>query len=86
MADEESFLDGWTRVIEAQRLNLKRPPDPLDMLKQIARGRPDNGRPFGGEKARQLAREALVAADIDWTEQPDCQSEARRKRMEGGDG
>lgn len=35
-------------------------------LSQIARGRPDNGRPLAAEPARQLARDALTAVGLDW--------------------
>lgn len=38
----------------------------IDALKRIARGRAENGRPLQTEIARQIAREALVAAGIDW--------------------
>lgn len=35
-------------------------------LALIARGRTDNGRPLAGERARQIAREALVKKGRDW--------------------
>ena len=37
-----------------------------DMLKRIARGRQDNGRPLGGETARQMARDMLSAVKVAW--------------------
>jgi hypothetical protein len=37
-------------------------------LKEIARGRPDNGRPLPAETARQIARLALIDAGINWTD------------------
>lgn len=35
-------------------------------LSRIAHGRTDNGRPLGGETARRLARDALIALGMDW--------------------
>lgn len=35
-------------------------------LQQIARGRPDNGRPLAAEDARQFAREALIKVGLRW--------------------
>ena len=35
-------------------------------LKKISRGRPDNGRPLGGEFTRQLARKVLTDAGVGW--------------------
>lgn len=43
----------------------------IEALVEIARGRRDNGRPLGGEDARQIARKALVAMEIDWVEEKD---------------
>jgi hypothetical protein len=39
-------------------------------LVAIARGRTDNGRPMGGEDARQLARRALNEGSISWGVSP----------------
>lgn len=36
------------------------------VLGEIARGRKDNGRPLGGETARQMARECLDSLDLEW--------------------
>ena len=36
-------------------------------LKKISRGRPDNGRPLGGEFTRQLARKVLTDAGVGWS-------------------
>jgi len=38
-----------------------------EALAEIARGRTDNGRPLGGERARQIAREALLDRGRDWS-------------------
>ena len=35
-------------------------------LKAIARGRRDNGRPIGGERAREIAREVLTEYGLGW--------------------
>lgn len=35
-------------------------------LQRIARGRPDNGRPFAAEDSRQFAREALIKVGLRW--------------------
>lgn len=36
------------------------------LAQDIAHGRTDNGRPLGGEKVRQMARDVLTAHGIDW--------------------
>lgn len=38
----------------------------LAALRAIAKGRADCGRPLAAEKARQIARECLVAIGEDW--------------------
>ncbi len=44
-----------------------RPTDPLrDTLIKIARGRDDCGRPYGGNAARDMARDVLYDLKIDW--------------------
>lgn len=37
-----------------------------DTLRKIARGRTDNGRPMASERARQIAREALIEWGVQW--------------------
>lgn len=37
-------------------------------ISKIAKGRLDNGRPLGGEAARQIARDALIECGMDWTQ------------------
>ena len=37
-----------------------------DALAQIARGDPNGGSPLAGEKARQLARGAMIDLGLDW--------------------
>ena len=37
-----------------------------DALAKIARGGEDGGSPLGGEKARQLARGAMIELGLDW--------------------
>lgn len=37
-----------------------------DALAQIARGDVNGGSPLGGEKARQLARGAMIELGLDW--------------------
>ena len=36
-------------------------------LAKIARGRQDNGRPLGGETAREIARKAMVDMNRSWS-------------------
>lgn len=38
----------------------------IETLRSIARGRDDNGRPYGGETCRQMARETLVGIGETW--------------------
>lgn len=38
----------------------------VEVLGQIARGRPDNGRPIAAEKARQMAREVMDECGVHW--------------------
>ena len=38
-----------------------------EALAEIARGRPDCGRPLGGEKSRQIARQALTERGHNWS-------------------
>lgn len=41
-------------------------PEMFSALREIARGRPDCGRPLGGEVARQIARRTLLGIGEDW--------------------
>jgi phage-related minor tail protein len=44
--------------------------DFFDALAKIAQGRTDNGRPLGGEDARQIARQVLISRGYDWSKEP----------------
>lgn len=51
-------------------------------LSRIALGRTDNGRPLAAETSRQIAREAITACGMDWTNvlKVHAEFEPRRKR------
>jgi hypothetical protein len=40
--------------------------DLIEALGQIARGRPDNGRPIAAEVARQMARDVFIKLSLAW--------------------
>lgn len=38
-----------------------------EVLAEIARGRPDNGRPLAAKTSRQMARSVLIELNLKWT-------------------
>lgn len=54
-------------------------------LAEIARGRTNCGRPLAAEKARGIARKALVAAGMEWTD-GQVRAKARAAALDGAKG